>query len=284
MRRRERQASPGPTTRAWHRLHWAAWHRRGRSLQRRIVQAVQAGAGRKVKRLSSLLVHSLAACAFAVKRVTEHTGRKTPGVDGDLWDTPEKKAQAIERLGRWQRSRPVPLQRRYIPQQNGNRRPLSIPAMGDRARQARYLQAVQPIAATVADPNSYGCRPKRQGAAAIDQCFNVLRQHTSATWSVEGDIHGCFDTIAFSWREAHIPMKKGVLSKGLRSGFVDHGALSPTTAGVPQGGIISPVVSNVGLDGRAAVVHGSAWQRRVHHLNDVRWAADFLVTANARQV
>jgi RNA-directed DNA polymerase len=284
MSRLERQASPGPTTRAWHRINWAACHRRVRSLQRRIVQAVQAGAWRKVKRLSSLLVHSFAACALAVKRVTENTGRKTPGVDGDLWDTPEKKAQAIERIGRWQRYRPVPLKRIYIPKKNGKRRPLSIPAMGDRARQALYLQALQPIAETVADPNSYGFRPKRQCADAIDQCFNVLRQHTSATWILEGDIHGFFDNIAFSWIEAHIPMNKGVLSKGLRSGFVDHGALYPTTAGVPQGGIISPVVSNLVLDGLEAVVHGSAWQRRVHHINYVRWADDFIVTANSRQV
>ena len=78
MSRLERQASPGPTTRAWHRINWAAWHRRGRSLQRRIVQAVQAGAWRKGKRLSSLLVHSLAARALAVKRVTEHPGRPPP--------------------------------------------------------------------------------------------------------------------------------------------------------------------------------------------------------------
>jgi RNA-directed DNA polymerase len=79
-------------------------------------------------------------------------------------------------------------------------------------------------------------------------------------------------------------MNKRVLSKWLRSGFIDHGALYPTTAGVPQGGIISPVVSNLVLDGLEAVVHGSAWHRRVHHIKYVRWADDFLVTANSRQV
>ncbi len=112
MSRPERQASSDLMTITWHRINWAGCHRRVRSLQRRIVQAVQAGAWRKVKRLSYLLVHSFAARALAVKRVTENTGRKTPGVDGDLWDSPEKKAQAIERIGRWQRYRPVPLTRR----------------------------------------------------------------------------------------------------------------------------------------------------------------------------
>ena len=75
-----------------------------------------------------------------------------------------------------------------------------------------------------------------------------------------------------------------MVSTWLRSGFLDHGALSPTTAGVPQGGIISPVVSNLVLDGLEAVVPGSAWQRRSHHINDIRWADEFIVTANTRQV
>ena len=130
------QASSGLTTQPWHTINWAACHRQGRSLQRRIVQAVQAGAWRKVKRLSSLLVHSFAARALAVKRVTENTGKKTPGVDGARWETPEQKATAVDRIGQWQGYHPLPLKRIYIPKPNGKQRPLSIPAMEDRARQA----------------------------------------------------------------------------------------------------------------------------------------------------
>jgi RNA-directed DNA polymerase len=125
-----------------------------RSLQRRIVQAVQAGAWRKVKRLSYLLTHSFAARALAVKRVTENTGKKTPGVDGERWETPEQKATAVTRIGQWRHYQPHPLKRVYIPKQNGKRRPLSIPTLEDRARQALYLQTLQPIAETQADPNS----------------------------------------------------------------------------------------------------------------------------------
>jgi RNA-directed DNA polymerase len=280
----ELQASSGLALTEWHGINWAACHRRVRSLQRRIVQAVQAGAWRKVKRLSYLLVHSFAARALAVKRVTENRGKKTPGVEGEVGDTPEKKAQAIERIGRWHGYRPLPLRRLYIPKKNGQQRPLSIPAMSDRARQAVYLQALQPIAETTADPHSYGFRPKRQCADAIDQCFKVLRQKSSATWILEGDIEGFFDHIRFSWLATQIPMNKQLLSKWLRSGFLDRGRLFPTTSGVPQGGVISPVISNLVLDGLEAHVYGSAWQRRVYNINYIRWADDFIVTANTREV
>jgi RNA-directed DNA polymerase len=280
----ELQASSGLATTAWHQINWASCHRQVRSLQRRIVQAVQAGVWRKVKRLSYLLVHSFAGRALAIKRVTENTGKKTPGVDGDLWDTPTKKAHAVARIGRWRGYRPAPLKRIYIPKKNGTQRPLSIPTLTDRARQAVYLQALQPIAETTGDHNSYGFRPKRRCADAIDQCFKVLRQKTSATWILEGDIQGFFDNIRLTWLEEHIPMNKRVLSRWLHSGFLDRGTLLPTTAGVPQGGIISPVISNMVLDGLETVVHGGSWHRRVHNINYVRWADDFIVTATSRQV
>jgi RNA-directed DNA polymerase len=143
---------------------------------------------------------------------------------------------------------------------------------------------LQPIAETQADRNSYGFRPKRCCADAIDPCFKVLRQKTSAGWILEGDIEGFFDNIRFDWIEKHIPMNRRILSKWLRSGFIDHGTLYPTDAGVPPGGTISPVISNQVLDGLEAVSHGSAWYRRVHHLNTIRWADDFIVTAHSRAV
>jgi len=148
------QASSGLKRPTWHSIDWAGCYRQVRSLQRRIVQAVQAGAWRKVKRLSYLLVHSFAARALAVRRVTENKGKKTPGVDGVLWDSPEKKAATVTRIGRWRKYQPQPLKRIVIPKKNGKQRRLSIPTMEDRARQAVYLQALQPIAETQADPNS----------------------------------------------------------------------------------------------------------------------------------
>ncbi len=281
----ELQASLGlATTLTWHRINWAACHRRVRSLQRRIVQAVKAGAWRKVKRLSYLLVHSFAARALGIKRVTENKGKKTPGIDGEIWETPEKKAVAVTRIGRWRNYRPVPLRRLSLLKKNGKKRPLSIPAMIDRGKQALWLQALEPIAETLADRNSYGFRPKRRCADAIDQCFKALRQKNTATWILEGDIQGFFDNIRFSWLEDHIPMNKRVLSKWLKSGFVERGVLYPTTVGVPQGGIVSPVMSNMVLDGLEQVVCSHSRFRRRYNINYVRWADDFIVTANSREV
>ena len=143
---------------------------------------------------------------------------------------------------------------------------------------------MQPIAETRADPNSYGFRPQRRCAAAIDQGFKVLRPKTSVTWILEGDIEGFFDPSAFSWIEDHIAMNKERLATWLHSGFLDHGTLYPTTAGVPQGGILSPAISNLVLDGLEHVGCGPSRFRRRHHLHYVRWADDFLVTATSRQV
>lgn len=280
----ELQASSGPATVAWHSINWAACHRRVRSLQRRIVQAVRAGAWRKAKRLSFLLIHSFAARALAVKRVTENVGKKTPGVDGEVWSMPQLKAGAVEAIGGWRGYRPKPLRRVYISKRSGGRRPLSIPTMEDRARQALYLQALEPMAETLGDPNSYGFRPKRQCADAIDQCFKILRQKNSAIWILEGDIRGFFDNISFDWMLNHIPMNKQVLSRWFHSGFIDCGVWFPTTSGVPQGGVVSPVIGNLVLDGLEKVVQGHKRFRRKHQINFVRYADDFIVTANNREV
>ena len=179
---------------AWHTINWYAAHRTVRRLQARIVKAVQARRWGKVRALQHLLTHSFSGKALAVQRVTNNDGKRTPGVDGILWNTPEKKRCAVENL-RQRGYRAQPLRRIYIPK-NGcaNRlRPLSIPTMGDRAMQALYLLALDPIAETLGDPNSYGFRTERSTADAIEQCFTVLSQKHAATWILEGDIRACFD-------------------------------------------------------------------------------------------
>ncbi len=157
----------------WHAIDWHAVHHNVRRLQTRIVKATQDGRWGKVKALQRLLTHSFSGKALAVRRVTENHGKRTPGVDGEIWKTPERKATAIGDL-RQRGYRPQPLRRIYIPKKNGKRRPLGIPTMQDRAMQALYLLALDPIAETTGDPNSYGFRTERSTADAIGQCYQAL--------------------------------------------------------------------------------------------------------------
>ena len=126
--------------------------------------------------------------------------------------------------------------------------------MMDRAQQALHLLALEPIAETTADLNSYGFRPERSTADAGEQCFTVLCKRTSAQWVLEGDIKGCFDNISHDWMVANVPMDKAILSKWLKAGYVYQNELFPTDADTPQGGIISPVLANMTLDGLEAML------------------------------
>src|SRR5215470_2037507 len=137
----------------WHTLPWGKVWRNVRRLQARIVKAVQQGRWGKVKALQYLLTHSFSGRAAAVLRVTSNPGANTPGVDGVLWDSAEKKAQAVQAL-QSHGYHPQPLRRLYIPKSNGRKRPLGIPTLHDRAMQALYALALDPIAETCADANS----------------------------------------------------------------------------------------------------------------------------------
>lgn len=193
--------------------------------------------------------------------------------------------QAICLISYWKGYRPKALKRIRIPKKKkGQMRPLSIPVMEDRARQALYMLALQPIAETFADYNSYGFRNKRRCADAIDQIFKVLRLKGSSQWILECDIKGFFDNIDFDWILDNIPLNIKVLQKWLNCGFIEEGKLSPTTEGVPQGGIISPVIGNMVLDGLEAIVCGNTNFKRKNGINFVRYADDFIVTAKNRQV
>ena len=272
----------------WRTINWRAAHSNVRRLQARIVKAVREKRWGKVKALQRLLTCSFSGKVLAVRRVTENQGRVTPGVDRQVWDTPEKKAQAVHMLRR-RGYTPLPLRRVYIEKSNGKgMRALSIPAMSDRAMQALYLLALDPVAETTADPNSYGFRRERSTADAIGQCFNVLVRRSSPQWVLKCDISSCFDKLSHEWLEAHIPMDKGILHKWLKAGYIDKKAFYPTEEGVPQGAIASPVVANLALDGierllRAAYPPDS---RRARHakVNPIRYGDDIVITGSTKEL
>lgn len=273
-----------PSGVTWNDIPWATVQRQVRRLQTRIVKATQNGRHNKAKALQWLLTHSFSGKALAVKRVTENKGKNTPGVDKVTWKTPRTKTNAIASLKRRGYSS-LPLRRVLIPKKNGKMRPLGIPAMKCRAMQALYLLALEPIAETTADPNSYGFRPQRSTADAGEQCFKSLAKKASAEWVLEADIQGCFDNISHDWMVANIPTDKAILKKWLKAGFVYQNELFPTDAGTPQGGIISPVAANMTLDGLEAMLARKfpKAKRLSLKMNMVRYADDFIITGHSKE-
>lgn len=262
----------------WKEIDWKAAERQVRRLQMRIAKAISKGKYSKAKALQWILTHSFYAKAMAVKRVTSNQGKRTPGVDGVLWKSPRTKIEAVYNLKR-HGYKAKPLRRIYIPKKNGKLRPLSIPTMHDRAMQALYKLALSPVAETLADRNSYGFREGRRCADAIAAAFNALSKPNSAPYVLEGDIRGCFDNISNQWLLDNIPMDKVILRQFLEAGYVENGAAFPTLKGTPQGGIISPVLSNMTLDGLERVIHSAVPRRS--RVNFVRYADDFIVTGKS---
>jgi RNA-directed DNA polymerase len=280
-------AAPGSAV-SWHSIRWKKVYRTVRRLQARIVKAVREGRWHKVKALVYLLTHSFSGRALAILRVISNSGARTPGVDGILWNTPEAKSAAFATLRR-HGYRPQPLRRVYLPKSNGNKRPLGIPTMTDRAMQALYLLGLDPIAETLADGHSYGFRLERCCADALDQCHKVLRSargRHGPNWVLEGDIKSCFDRIDHGWLLDHICMDRQVLGKWLKAGYLEKHVLFATTEGTPQGGIISPALANRALDGLQRLLAErfgrSARRRKECKVHLVRYADDFIITGTSR--
>ena len=273
--------SPAPREITWHSINWRKVRKGVRRLQIRIAKAVQEGDYGRVQSLQWILTHSFYAKALAVKRVTSNQGKNTPGVDGVLWRNAKDKMQATRNL-RQHGYKAQPLRRTYIPKSNGKKRPLSIPTMNDRAMQALFKLALAPVAETTADRNSYGFREGRSCADAIAASFSALSKPNSATWVLEGDITGCFDNISKIWLMNNIPIEKRILRQWLNAGYVENGIAYPTRKGTPQGGVISPTLANMTLDGLEKVVHDVVPRRS--RVNFIRYADDFIITGKSRAI
>ena len=284
------------TKEQWHSINWEKAYRIVRSLQRRIVAAIKANRWGKVKSLQWTLTHSFSAKVIAIRRVTENTGSRTSGIDGETWSTRKAKWNAIKMLQR-KGYKANPVKRIKIPKDNGKYRMLGIPTMRDRAMQALYLLALEPVAETTADIHSYGFRSYRSCHDAIEQCHILLSRKDAPQYILEGDIKKCFDKISHQFILDNIPTDKRVLRQWLKAGFTEKKTWYPSEEGTPQGSIISPTLANMILDGMAKAIDDAVgiryWKpqngrhRRAsnpHRINFIRYADDWVVIANNKEV
>jgi RNA-directed DNA polymerase len=278
----------------WKSIDWKKAEAEVNRLQARIAKATQEKKWNTVKRLQYLLTHSYYAKLLAVRKVTTNKGKNTPGIDKKRWNTPAQKMQAADSLTD-KHYKASPLRRVYIDKKHKKaKRPLGIPTMYDRAMQALYALALDPVAETTADAYSFGFRKGRCCQDACEYIFTDLSRKVSPQWVLEGDIKGCFDHISHQWLIDNIPMDKSILKQFLKAGFVFQGELFPTEEGTPQGGIISPILANMTLDGMQKLLSDRFHTNRLgkvdwrfknaHKVNLVRYADDFIVTAATKEI
>jgi RNA-directed DNA polymerase len=277
----------------WNNIDWHKVEEHVNRLQIRITKAVIQKKRNLVKRLSYLLTHSHFAKLLAVRKIIQNKGKRTAGIDGIQWRTPEDKMKAALSLTDKQ-YKAKPLKRIYIEKfGKKEKRPLGIPTMYDRAMQALYTLALNPYAEATADSTSFGFRKYRSAQHACATIFNRIGRKCDAQWILEGDIKGCFDNISHEWLLANIPMDKSILKQFLKAGYVSEHNLFQTNSGTPQGSIISPVLSNITLDGIEKILdikYHSKNNKRNHRIaskyqvNFVKYADDFIVTARTKEI
>jgi RNA-directed DNA polymerase len=276
--------------RQWKQIDWERAETFIKKIQARIAKAAAKSNKKLVRELQRMLRHSYYAKALAVRRVTKNKGKNTPGIDGAIWEKPERKYKAIQEIdmGRYA---PKPLRRVHIRKTNGKKRPLGIPTMRDRAIQGVEAMALDPVVETQSDRVSFGFRKGRSCADAMQQCFLTLSKKNKARWILEGDIKACFDEISHQWLLENAAMERNNLAKILKSGYIEKGKLHPTTSGTPQGGLISPILANQTLNGlepllRKTFHHQKATKNSGYYspkVNLIRYADDFIVTAADRE-
>jgi RNA-directed DNA polymerase len=263
-------------TEDWKTLPWKTYERNVFRLQQRIYQAMRRGDARCVRNLQRLLLRSWSARCLAVRQVSQdNRGKRTAGVDGVANLTPAQRL-ALAKEVRHLDGRPSPIRRVYIDKPNGEKRPLGIPTMADRARQALVKLALEPEWEAKFEPNSYGFRPGRSTHDAIEAIFRALR--CKPKYVLDADIEKCFDRIdhAALLEKLKAPRPVAKLIRGwLKAGVLEQGHLLFPEAGTPQGGVISPLLANIALHGlERDLVNSSPYKNKA---NVIRYADDIVI-------
>jgi RNA-directed DNA polymerase len=272
----------------WQSVNWRKANRQVRNLRRRIFRASRNQDWRTVHRLQVLMLRSYANRLVAVRRVTQvNTGKHTPGVDHEVVLTPRQRGALTDDLRRYQPWRAQPVKRVCIPKANGTSRPLGIPTIRDRALQAMVKNALEPSWEARFEGSSDGFRPGRGCHDAIMRVYALSRCHLRKKWVVDADIAQAFDTISHAFLLQIIGPVPGhaLIKQWLRAGYLDETGHHETSAGTPQGGVISPLLANIALHGLEAAL-GVRYNGRGHIISSravVRYADDFVVFCETRE-
>jgi RNA-directed DNA polymerase len=247
---------PEDDTPTWYEIDWDQAEEDVRRLRQRIFAASQAGDLKRVRNLQKLMLRSRANAQLSVRRVTEvNAGRKTPGIDDKVVLTAPGKAELahwVQRRSKLWTARPV---KRVLIPKAGSRsktRALGIPVIYDRCLQAQAAAALEPEWEARFEPKSYGFRPGRGCQDAIAAIFwTVAGRRSKRRWALDADLKAAFDHVDHD----HILEQlgtfpaRGAVTRWLKAGVVDKDGFAPTEEGVPQGGVISPLIFNIALHG-----------------------------------
>lgn len=263
---------------SWTDIDWKSASRRVKNLRQRIYRATQEGKRNKVRSLMKLMLRSYSNLLLAVRRVTqENRGKKTAGIDKQIVLTPKGRMRLVHQMLEHKAWQVNPVKRVYIPKASG-KRPLGIPTIKNRTAQAIVKNALEPSWEAQFEANSYGFRPGRSCHDAIEQCWLRLNRKSKCRWVLDADIKGAFDNISHCFILDAIGRLPGreLIKQWLKAGYVEQEVFNATATGVPQGGIISPLLANVALDGMEEL-------SRKAGLGLIRYADDFVITAQTKE-